>query len=58
MPAPGEGVEIEAGDREMERRPTVANRDLLMIQAETHGAVTNSDRNRRALFQVKTNDMV
>ena len=56
--APEEGVEIEAGDRLMERRPTVANRDLLMIQAETHGVGTNSDRSRRAPFQVKTNDII
>ena len=53
-----EGTEIESGDREMERRPIVANRDLLMIQAETHGEGTNSDRSRRASFQVKTNDII
>ena len=58
VPAPEEGVEIEAGDREMERRPTVANRDMLMIQAETHGEGTNSDRSRRTPSQVKTNDII
>ena len=58
VPAPEEGVEIERDDREIERRPTVANRDLLMIQAETHGEGTNSDRSRRAPFQVKPNDII
>ena len=58
VPAPEEGVEIEGNDREIERRPTIANRDLLMIQAETHGEGTNSDRSRRAPFQVKTNDII
>ena len=58
VPAPEEGVEIEGDDREIERRPTVANRDLLMIQAETHGEGTNSDRSRRAPFQVKPNDII
>ena len=58
VPAPEEGVEIEGDDREIKRRPTVANRDLLMIQAETHGEGTNSDRSRRAPFQVKPNDII
>ena len=35
VPAPGEGMEIEAGDREMERIRIIANRDWRMIHAET-----------------------
>ena len=51
---PEEGIEIEAGDQETQRRPTIANPGLFMIQAETAGEGTNADRSRRAPLQVKT----
>ena len=54
LPRPEEGIEIEAKDQETQRRPTIANRGLLMIQAETAGEGTNADRSRRAPWQVKT----
>ena len=54
VPGPEEDIEIEAGDQETQRRPTIANQDLLMIQAETAGEGTNADRSRRAPVQVKT----
>ena len=58
VPAREEGMGIEAGDREMERIRIVANRDWLMIQAETDGEGTNYDRGRRAPLQVKTNHII
>ena len=51
-PAPEGGMEIEACEREMDRRSTFANRDVMMIQVETEGEEINSGRSRRASSSV------